>query len=266
MPSLSQFVDCMVGATCLIPVYVKSFVNLSEIYVTDSFIDKFDVSSVQYITHKGDQVYKADLSFEHSMHGKENICFKAKDINGVESEKVCITTHIEPPDPCISTPCKNSAVCEKDKESGGFKCFCVTQTSGKTCSIRKDPCKPDPCFGNSHTQICYGHGQCFCNQGFTGDKCENNINDCPADACNRHGRCIDGVGTYTCECFHRFSGINCTVDKCPTLRDGIMNCPARGCSNHSCNGRGVCSDGGKCSCPYGYSGQNCETRKILALL
>ncbi|XP_060606731.1 protein eyes shut homolog, partial [Ruditapes philippinarum] len=221
IPSPIQFVDCKIHATCVVALYVKSGTNLSEIFVTDSFIDKFDVSLVQYITHKGEQVYKADLSFEHSMHGKKNICFKAKDVNGVESEKACITSHIEPPDPCISAPCKNSASCERDKESGGFKCLCLPRTIGKTCSV--------------------------------------NINDCPVDACDRHGRCIDGVGTYTCECFDRFSGINCTVDECPEQRDGIMNCPASGCSNNSCNGRGVCYDGGKCSCPYGYSGQNCET-------
>jgi hypothetical protein len=55
---------------------------VSEIHVTDSYIDKYEIGPIQSLTHKGQTVYKADLSFEHSMHGKERICFKAKDVNG----------------------------------------------------------------------------------------------------------------------------------------------------------------------------------------
>ena len=56
--------------------------KVAEIHVTESFIDKYKIGPIQDNVHKNQTVYKADLSFEHSMHGKENICFKAKDVNG----------------------------------------------------------------------------------------------------------------------------------------------------------------------------------------
>ncbi|XP_060567440.1 uncharacterized protein LOC132726185, partial [Ruditapes philippinarum] len=259
IPSPDQLVACKIHATCVVAIYIKSGVGVSEVHVTESFIEKYEIGPIKSVTHKGEVVYKADLSFEHSVHGQERICFQAKDVNDGESEKVCITSNIEPPDPCISAPCKNSATCEKDKDTGGFRCLCRPKTFGKTCKNRIDPCKPDPCVTNN-TYSCF-EGVCYCKPGFTGKICENNINDCPQNACEGKGRCIDGLGNHSCECYDRYDGENCTTDKCPLKRSGVINCPTSDCEPDPCNGRGVCSVGGNCTCSYGYSGLKCETPK-----
>ncbi|XP_060582136.1 uncharacterized protein LOC132738608 isoform X2 [Ruditapes philippinarum] len=259
IPSPGQLVACKIHATCVVALYVKSGVDVSEIHVTDSYIDKYEIGPIQSLTHKGQAVYKADLSFEHSMHGKERICFKAKDVNGGESEEVCITSSIEPPDPCMSAPCKNSAHCERDIDTGGYRCICMPKTYGKTCEHKIDFCDPDPCV-QKNIYICF-NGMCNCKPGFNGTFCENNINDCQQNACNQHGICIDGVQNYTCECFDRYKGEHCETDACPSQRNGAMTCPASGCETDPCNGRGVCSVGGHCTCSYGYSGTDCLTPK-----
>ncbi|XP_053374815.1 uncharacterized protein LOC128547113 [Mercenaria mercenaria] len=261
IPSPDQFVNCKIDATCVVAIYVKSTVEVVDIHVTESYIDKYKLGPIESVTHKGEPMYQTDLFFEHSLHGKENICFLAKDKNGGESENVCIQSKIEPPDPCVSAPCLNSATCKRDEDTGGFICLCLSGFSGKTCEIKEDKCKPNPCV-QENSQICAGIGGilCYCNPGFSGDICDKNIDDCNATACNGHGSCRDKVNGFDCECFSRYGGKYCTVDKCSIQAAGIMSCPAAGCNPNLCQGGGVCLQGGICSCPYGYSGNSCETR------
>ncbi|XP_053395975.1 uncharacterized protein LOC128556097 [Mercenaria mercenaria] len=97
IPSPDQFVDCKVHSTCVVALYVKSTIEVLDVHVTESYIDKYELGPIQVVPHKGETMYKTDLSFEHSLYGKEHICFMARNKNGVESENVCIQSKIEPP-------------------------------------------------------------------------------------------------------------------------------------------------------------------------
>ncbi|XP_053395981.1 ribosome-binding protein 1-like [Mercenaria mercenaria] len=83
IPSLDQTVDCKIYSTCVIALYVKSTIEVVDVHVTVSFLDNFEFGPVRSVTHKGETMYQADLSFEHFMHGKEKICFVAIDKNGI---------------------------------------------------------------------------------------------------------------------------------------------------------------------------------------
>jgi hypothetical protein len=50
--------------------------------VTDSYLDMCSVGKIQTLTHKGQQVYKADIMFESSTFGDKKMCFVAKDVKG----------------------------------------------------------------------------------------------------------------------------------------------------------------------------------------
>ncbi|XP_053395978.1 uncharacterized protein LOC128556099 [Mercenaria mercenaria] len=135
IPSPDQFVNCKIHSTCVVALYVKSTIKVVDVHVTESYIDRYQLGPIQIVIHKGETVYQTDLSFEHSLHGKEQICFVAKNKNGVESENVCIQSKIEPPNPCVSAPCLNSATCVMETDTGGFTCRCLSGFSGKTCQI-----------------------------------------------------------------------------------------------------------------------------------
>ncbi|XP_060601104.1 uncharacterized protein LOC132754484 [Ruditapes philippinarum] len=259
IPSPNQTIDCTLHATCTLVLNVKSAIKLKHILVTESYIDKYQVGEIQTGTYKGQQVYKAYLTLEPTMFGDKKICLIAKDANGGESDNVCISSHIEPPDPCSLHPCKNSASCVMDHATGGFKCHCLPLFFGRACENKVDKCFPYPCV-KENTMTCF-EGKCYCNPGFAGEKCDINIYDCPQNACNDHGMCKDSIGNYTCECFERYAGVNCAIDNCPLQNRGTIKCPEVGCATDSCNGRGVCSTGGHCTCAYGYYGHQCETPK-----
>ncbi|XP_045183537.2 uncharacterized protein LOC123541967 isoform X2 [Mercenaria mercenaria] len=265
IPAPDQYISCKIQTTCFIALYIKSAIRVTKVEVTESFVDYHQLSPVELVIHEGEQMYQTDLSFGHAMNGKERICLIASDISGVNSEEVCIQTEIEPRDPCVSAPCYNSGDCVSDKDSGAFKCVCLPYFSGKTCSIKNDLCNPDPCV-HENTISCFDIGRrafCYCKPGFSGRTCAQNIDDCPVGACNGHGICIDKIQDFDCECFDRFNGTVCEYDMCSKEQAGVMTCPAAGCHPDSCYGRGVCSDGGICSCPYGFNGRQCEKRKCI---
>ncbi|XP_060586701.1 protein jagged-2-like [Ruditapes philippinarum] len=170
IPSPHQMVNCTIHTTCLLPIYIVSSVKVNDIQVTESFIDKYQISKIKNVTHKGQPVYQAELQFKSFVLGNKKICLIAKDIIGAESEKVCITSHIDPTDACMSAPCKNYATCVTDSRTGNFKCICRPGSTGKICEIWTDPCVPDPCVRNT-TYACL-HGVCYCKPGFTGRTCE----------------------------------------------------------------------------------------------
>ncbi|XP_053374828.1 uncharacterized protein LOC123563934 isoform X3 [Mercenaria mercenaria] len=257
IPSVDQFVNCKIAATCLIPLFVKSAAQVKTIQVTESFTDETAIGKVEAVTYSGETVYKAILSFTHFMPGVEKICLSATDINNITSEEVCISSEIEPPDPCLSAPCRNSATCRSNRRTGTFICECLSsQFHGSLCEKQSDPCDPNPCNKDHITQAvgasmtCY----CLCKSGFTGKHCEEDIFDCRNDSCDiTRGTCRDQVNSVTCDCYSRYSGDNCTTDKCPNAGSGIIACPADGCSPDQCSGNGVCSQGGHCTCRRGFA-------------
>ncbi|XP_053391121.1 uncharacterized protein LOC128553945, partial [Mercenaria mercenaria] len=82
IPSPDQYVNCKIHSTCVVPLYVKSTTEVVDVRVTESYIDQYQLGPIQIVTHKGETVFQTDLSFEHSLHGKEHICFIAKNKNG----------------------------------------------------------------------------------------------------------------------------------------------------------------------------------------
>lgn len=56
--------------------------DVVKIGVTSSYSDKAEIGNVTQMVHKGETVYKADLSFMHSMNGEISMCFQATDVLG----------------------------------------------------------------------------------------------------------------------------------------------------------------------------------------
>ncbi|KAL4237885.1 hypothetical protein ACF0H5_002595 [Mactra antiquata] len=248
-------------ATCVVPLYVKCNQTVTDIHIKDSYIDEFSVGPIEIVEHNGENLFKADLFFAHSMQGQEKLCLYAKDIDGVESETVCIASSIEPPDPCISSPCYNSGVCVADKVTGGYLCRCKEKYFGRHCETRLDICHPNPCLNDG---ICSTRpGQlCYCRRGsgYTGKYCDIDINDCKPNSCNYHGTCTDtGKKSTKCDCFGRYNGTTCDFDKCPDEDSSLFECPATDCHKDTCNRNGVCTEGGNCTCASGFTGPACNT-------
>ncbi|XP_045183563.2 uncharacterized protein LOC123541998 [Mercenaria mercenaria] len=265
IPAPDHFVRCKVQTTCVLALYVNSSSNITRIQVTESYVESYEFSPIELVTHKGEQMYKMDLSFEHHVHGKNRICFMASDENGVNSQEMCIRIQIEPLDPCLSAPCHNSGECKMNITTGGYSCKCIPGFSGKFCEIKFDPCDPDPC-DSTGTLLCTGYSSllCYCKPGYSGRTCSENINDCFNDSCNGHGVCTDKINGYECGCYERYNGTRCEHDKCPTQASGIQSCSEvveqELCNPNPC-GKGNCFHHKMqytCVCPIGYTGKSCE--------
>lgn len=59
--------------------YIFSVVSTVE--VTESYTDEATIGEVTSVTHNTEAVYKAILTFSHSVPGVEKICFTATDVN-----------------------------------------------------------------------------------------------------------------------------------------------------------------------------------------
>ncbi|KAL4218421.1 hypothetical protein ACF0H5_023156 [Mactra antiquata] len=227
IPSPEQFVNCKLKTTCVVPLYVKCNHTITDIHVNDSHIDEYNVGPIETVVRNGENFFKADLFFAHSTHGQVKLCLYAKDIDGIESETVCISINIEPPDPCISSPCLNSGVCVADKVTGEYQCKCRSNFIGKHCETKHDRCHPNPCLNHGYCSTRFGQ-LCYCgrNSGYTGKYCEIDIYDCKPDSCNYHGTCTDtGVNSFKCDCLSRYNGTTCDFDKCPSEDPSLLECP-----------------------------------------
>ncbi|KAF5270123.1 hypothetical protein FQA39_LY08535 [Lamprigera yunnana] len=133
---------------------------------------------------------------------------------------------------------------------------------------------------------------CHCDQGFHGDghMCSD-INECQQEGgleghhCHLNTKCVNTPGSYICEClpgYRRIDKFNCAeIDECSTGEHGCdlhaqcvntqgsYHCVCENgysgngyhCEpvcNQSCLNGGLCKSPGKCACPNGYTGPNCE--------
>ena len=170
--------------------------------------------------------------------------------------------------------CSGHGVCV----DGGCSCFenyfdYFSDQCAQTC-----PGEPT-CSGHGTCQLYGATAGCACEHGWRGDDCGVK---CPGDpVCSGHGVCsaeyVDGIPITLCACTGVYGGNNCSV-KCPgdetpcsghgscDLETSLCTCDSdlvewtgAGCNCSSlltCNGRGVCEDGG-CRCRDNFRGKNC---------
>ncbi|XP_052269932.1 uncharacterized protein LOC127871230 [Dreissena polymorpha] len=264
VPSTEDLIKCPAEATCIIPIFVKSIRNVTFASIVESFMDYAAIGPIQRVLRNGEYVYQFDFSFRHSLYEKMHLCLEASDDTGVKTEQLCFKTSIEPPDPCFSSPCMNSAQCQQRNDSSGlFDCLCIDGYNGKYCENVPDVCTPNPCIhGTCYDSIrpffCYCSDDGVNQNDYSGELCETKIDDCATNPCNNHSMCIDGVLSSKCECFTRYNRTDCRGDLCPTSNSSTTCSDNNGCSQ-LCRNSGVCFKG-ECKCTVGFTGPACEYR------
>ncbi|KAL4237882.1 hypothetical protein ACF0H5_002592 [Mactra antiquata] len=164
-------------------------------------------------------VYKVDISIFAHNSGRKQICLVATDINNVKSERVCIWVHIEPDNPCISAPCKNSALCLFNKITGAFRCQCkdfeYKIMTGENCDTPVLKCTTDNCKHGTCVTVEYLRessgisSYCYCRKGYGGLYCDQD--ECKTDPCNGHGVCDSDHSGAICTCSSGYSGAFCNT-------------------------------------------------------
>ncbi|XP_071943236.1 protein kinase C-binding protein NELL2a-like [Antedon mediterranea] len=155
-------------------------------------------------------------------------------------------------DYCATATCSNDKVCHN--MDFGHECICqdgFKEKDGECMEI--DECKTvggeygNHCHDGTTCANTVGSYVCQCLPGFEREdlfSCSE-INECKIDTtCGRNSKCTNTVGSYTCECKNGYEG------------DGIICLPV--CSPSCLNG-GRCNSPGVCTCPDGYTGDQCQT-------
>uniref|UniRef100_A0AAQ5XSP9 FAT atypical cadherin 3b n=1 Tax=Amphiprion ocellaris TaxID=80972 RepID=A0AAQ5XSP9_AMPOC len=71
------------------------------------------------------------------------------------------------PDPCVSQPCLNGAICSS-LPSGGFTCSCSVGFTGVRCEIELTSCMPNPCQNGGDCKPVGSAFLCGCPRGLMG--------------------------------------------------------------------------------------------------
>jgi hypothetical protein len=121
----------------------------------------------------------------------------------------------------------------------------------------------------SECGIDFDQYRCECPFGLGGHDCELDLDECLLDnPCLNRATCTDshdtaaiGVGETRCECLLE----PVTVFGDPVMKTGwqgeLCDYPIDECNSSPCQNEGTCADvhlGYNCTCPFGYSGENCE--------
>uniref|UniRef100_A0A3Q1EEG5 FAT atypical cadherin 3b n=1 Tax=Acanthochromis polyacanthus TaxID=80966 RepID=A0A3Q1EEG5_9TELE len=134
------------------------------------------------------------------------------------------------PDPCVSQPCLNGAICSS-LPSGGFMCSCSVGFTGVRCEIELTSCMPNPCQNGGDCKPVGSAFLCGCPRGlsvsaqwhrgyesfrhsntcissFTGT-CDEDVNECDQDECGDGGECVNTFGSFYCNCSEGYEGQFC---------------------------------------------------------
>ncbi|XP_061658390.1 protocadherin Fat 3-like isoform X4 [Syngnathoides biaculeatus] len=114
------------------------------------------------------------------------------------------------PDPCVSDPCLNGAVCTS-LPSGGFGCTCVVGFTGGRCESSVTPCTPNPCQAGGECQAVGGGGGfvCGCPPGLRGLVCDDDVDECERAECGAGADCVNTPGSFYCNCTPGYEGGAC---------------------------------------------------------
>ncbi|XP_045615647.2 protein crumbs [Procambarus clarkii] len=155
---------------------------------------------------------------------------------------------------CYNEECMHGGVCSKPAEV--FSCSCPVGFDGKLCEINIDECVGSKCLNGANCVDGINQYTCACMPGYTGEFCEEDIDECASSPCKNGGICLNEVAQFVCQCPEDFIGLSCDELK------------VKNCSNLMCLHGATCTDifnslsgvadNYTCTCPFGYSGGNCE--------
>ncbi|XP_046355794.2 uncharacterized protein LOC124134797 [Haliotis rufescens] len=209
-------IQCLQNSTCSFPIYAateRSGGRIASLKYTASNLKEIHVAPPIPITIHGLDMFVSDVSLTSSQIGRWDLCFRALDDRGAQSEERCLRISMEVTDPCNSTPCNHRGSCESNGTS--FNCNCFPGITGPLCETAIDECQSNPC---QHNATCLNTMPrfyfCVCLAGFTGKNCETTIDGCQNKPCQHNATCFSAgnpmlPGTYVCMCSMGFTGINC---------------------------------------------------------
>ncbi|XP_052902166.1 low-density lipoprotein receptor-related protein 1 [Anopheles moucheti] len=204
------------------------------------------------------------------------------------------------PNPCVMHPCHHSTVCLLSTENRLKRsCICtderpraVFDDRGEVKACLGATVQPPECKLHCNYGTCFidsdGQQKCKCSSSFDGKYCDHYI--C-SGYCKNKGFCEIVNNEPKCTCLSQWTGKRCDIstNKCQRYchnggnctivqRDGgtlSCSCPAgytgeqcEHCSNLRCENGGVCrkttTDRSQCLCAEGYVGRNCEKNVCTA--
>jgi hypothetical protein len=117
---------------------------------------------------------------------------------------------------CENAPCLNGGSCTETQSN--FVCTCPPLFTGTSCELDVLPCVSNPCFNSGLCQREDDGGySCFCLPQYTGSQCESLADPCvtTANVCNSQGICNEANTTlgYLCYCLPQYAGPNCDIRK-----------------------------------------------------